>query len=139
MYLGSYFCLAGITFFGMGRNIWQWCIVALIGCSGMPVYQTYQTVILREKVPVTMQGRVFALQGVITEILTPLGYISGAFLADYVFEPFMAGTGRKIWILTALVGEGDGSGIGLIFVMAGVAGMVILTVLKRKLNKVLGA
>lgn len=56
MYLGSYICLAGITFFGMGRNIRQWCIVALIGCSGMPVYQTYQTVILREKVPVTMQG-----------------------------------------------------------------------------------
>lgn len=131
MFLGSYMCLIGITLFGMGRRLIWWCVVVFAGCFGAPVYQTYQTVIIREKVDVSMQGRVFSLQGMITGMLTPLGYFMGAVLADYVFEPFMEKIGSEINILRFLVGEGKGSGIGLIFVVAGILGIILLSVLKR--------
>ena len=71
-------CLSGILLFGMGRSLAWWCIVVFIGCFGSPVYQTYQTVLFRERVPVSLQGRIFSLQGMITSGLTPLGCLAGA-------------------------------------------------------------
>lgn len=93
MFTGSIMCLTGIALFGMGRNTAWWCAVVLLGCFGAPVYQTCQTVILRETVPVSMQGRIFSLQGMITQSLAPLGYLVGAVLADRVFEPLMKNDG----------------------------------------------
>ena len=78
MFGGSVMCLSGILLFGMGRSLAWWCIVVFIGCFGSPVYQTYQTVLLRERVPVSLQGRIFSLQGMITSGLTPLGCLAGA-------------------------------------------------------------
>lgn len=59
MYAGSLMCLSGILLFGMAKNIYQWCVIVFFGCFGAPVYSTYQTVILREKVSIDMQGRIF--------------------------------------------------------------------------------
>lgn len=131
MLAGSLMCLCGIMFFGMGRNLLWWCIVAFIGCFGSPIYQTYQTVILRERVPLSMQGRIFSLQGIITSSLTPLGYIIGSILADYMFEPFMQGKGKVQNILSELVGSGKGAGMGLMFVIAGMLGIIISIVLSN--------
>ena len=130
MYFGSYMCLIGITLFGMGRNLVWWCIVVFIGCFGSPIYHTYQTIIIREKVDTTMQGRVFSLQGMITQALTPLGFLMGGMLADYIFEPFMKKMSLHKNMITFLVGRQSGSGIGLIFVIAGVIGIVTLTIMK---------
>lgn len=130
MYFGSYMCLIGITLFGMGRSLVWWCIVVFIGCFGSPIYHTYQTIIIREKVDASMQGRVFSLQGMITQALTPLGFLGGGMLADYIFEPLM----KKMFfgknIITFFVGRQNGSGIGLIFVIAGLVGIAALTILK---------
>ena len=126
MFAGSIMCLFGIMLFGIGRNLIWWSIVVFFGCFGAPIYQTYQTVILRERVPVFMQGRIFSLQGMITSSLSPLGCFIGAVLADYVFEPFMQNTGTLQEILSKIVGNGKGAGMGLMFVMAGVLGIIII-------------
>lgn len=129
MYLGSFLCLTGITLFGMGRNLFQWCAIVFFGCFGAPVYSTYQTVILRKKVDASMQGRIFALQGMITGMLSPVGYLAGALLADRVCEPFMQKNGRIQSLLSVAVGRGNGAGTGMIFVMAGLTGIVLLAAL----------
>lgn len=131
MFLGSFLCLLGITLFGMGRSLAWWCAVAFCGCFGSPIYSTYQTVLLRERVPVAMQGRIFSIQGLLTQMLTPVGYLLGAILADDLLEPFMAQQGRAQAFFSRLVGTGKGAGIGLIFVLAGLLGMVLLAVLGR--------
>lgn len=131
MFLGSFLCLGGIMLFGMGRSLLWWCPVVCLGCFGSPIYQTYQAVILREKVPVSMQGRMFSLQGMITQSLAPLGYLMGAVLADYVFEPFMLRQGALQELCGKLTGRGKGSGIGLMFVIAGAVGMIILIFLRN--------
>lgn len=125
MFAGSFMCLCGILFFGMGKNLPWWCIVVFLGCFGSPVYQTYQTVILRERVPISMQGRIFSLQGMITSSLSPLGCLPGAVLADCMFEPFMQKSGTLQDILGKIVGNGSGAGMGLMFVLAGTAGIII--------------
>lgn len=78
MYIGSFICLLGIMLFGIGCNIYWWCAVVFLGCFGSPIYQTYQTAILRDKVPIDMQGRIFSMQGMIMAMLTPVGYLFGA-------------------------------------------------------------
>lgn len=137
MYIGSFICLLGIMLFGMGRNIYWWCAVVFLGCFGSPIYQTYQTAILRDKVPIDMQGRIFSMQGMITAMLTPVGYLFGAMLADYILEPFMQREGAVQKYLAIIVGTGHGAGIGLIFVFAGLAGIVMLSILCK--NKTIKA
>lgn len=82
--------------------------------------------ILRERVPVFMQGRIFSLQGMIISSLSTLGCFIGAILTDYVFEPFMQSTGTLQKILSKIVGNGKGAGMGLMFVMAGAIGIIII-------------
>ena len=73
--------------------------------------------IMQAKVPPDLQGRVFAayLQGVL--LLTPLAFLLAGPLADRVFEPArrLPGWQGVGW----LVGDGPGSGMGLLFVAAG--------------------
>ena len=77
-----------------------------------------------------MQGRVFSLQGMITQALTPLGFLGGGMLADYIFEPLTKKMFLGKNIITFFVGRQNGSGIGLIFVIAGLVGIAALTILK---------
>jgi len=137
MYVGSFMCLTGIVLFGMGRNVYQWCAIVFFGCFGAPIYSTYQTVILREKVSTSMQGRIFALQGMITGMLSPVGYLTGALLADYVCGPFMQKNGKVQQFLSVFLGSGKGAGIGLIFVAAGLTGIIVLVILcqNRKIKE----
>lgn len=45
--------------------------------------------IMREKVPIEMQGRVFSAQDTLKNCTIPPGLFLGGILVDYVFEPFM--------------------------------------------------
>ena len=56
--------------------------------------------------------------------------LGGGMLADYIFEPFMKKMSSGKNIITFLVGKQSGSGIGLIFVLAGLTGIAVLTILK---------
>ncbi len=125
MFRGILVAFAGIMSFGLVRNVYLWCLVVLIGCFGMPFYFSYESAILRERIAVDMQGKLFALRNMLTEMLTPVGYFLGALLADYIFEPFMKGTSGLRTFFSHLVGSGNGSGISLIFIFAGFIGFIL--------------
>lgn len=131
MFRGILVAFIGITSFGLVRNVYLWCAVVLFGCFGMPFYFAYESAILRERVPVEVQGKLFALRGMIGNALTPIGYFLGAILADYIFEPFMKGSSKLRQLLTHVVGEGSGAGISLIFILAGLIGFVLTLVLRN--------
>lgn len=67
----------------------------------------------------------------ITGMLAPVGYLLGALLADYICEPFMQKNGKVQQLLSVFVGQGKGSGIGLIFSAAGITGILFLVVLSQ--------
>ena len=70
-----------------------------------PVYHIYQAIIIREKVAPSMQGRIFSLQGMITQALTPLGFLMGGILADYASVSFYHGETLffNVWIYLPLL------------------------------------
>jgi MFS transporter, DHA3 family, macrolide efflux protein len=80
----------------------------------------------QRKVAPDFQGRVFALRQMITLSTVPLGVLLLAPLAEYVFEPLLAAQGAWAGSVGRIVGVGPGRGIGLIFIIAGVANLVIL-------------
>jgi MFS transporter, DHA3 family, macrolide efflux protein len=73
--------------------------------------------IFQGQVAPDMQGRVFAAMGQFSALLVPLGSLTAGPLADRVFEPAVA---RPRWRAVAwAVGDAPGSGIGLMYVIAG--------------------
>lgn len=81
-----------------------------------------QRLVLYEKVPEQIQGRVFAVRNAIQFSTIPLGILLGGFLADYVFEPFMRKENGITAVLHTLVGTGSGSGMAVMFLCTGILG-----------------
>ncbi len=84
-----------------------------------------QNSILYKKIPVTMQGRVFAVRNAVQYSTIPIGIVLGGALADYVFEPFMKTNNEVVLILAKIVGSGAGSGMAVMFLCTGICGFTI--------------
>ena len=115
--------LAGDPFFAAGRSLAFWIPAALLGNLPLPFVIACDLAIFRAKVPVAMQGRIFALRSALQFGTMPLGYLAGGLLADRVFEPFMAGGSAGAKLLEHIVGGGPGSGMAVMFLLSGTAGV----------------
>jgi hypothetical protein len=72
---------------------------------------------MQAKVAPDVQGRVFAAYLQLIMLMSPLAFLVVGPLADQVFEPARH---RPVWRSVGwLVGDGPGSGIGMMFVAAG--------------------
>ncbi|MEM7583695.1 MAG: MFS transporter [Acidobacteriota bacterium] len=71
------------------------------------------------KVPVEMQGRVFALKNMVTRLAMPIAYVVAGPLADQVFEPLMRVGGPLAGTVGQVIGTGPGRGIGLMLILFG--------------------
>ncbi|NNF64379.1 MAG: MFS transporter [Acidimicrobiia bacterium] len=99
--------------------------VALItvGAVGLmtivPVVNTASQIIWQTKVEPAIQGRAFSLRRMISSAVSPMAILLAGPLADAVFEPAMTGDGSLTRSLGSLLGTGEGRGIGLMVVVAG--------------------
>ncbi|GAA0182233.1 MFS transporter [Clostridium sediminicola] len=75
---------------------------------------------LHTNVPMNMQGRVFAIGGMLSRGITPVAMLLSGILADKVFEPLMAENSSFSNIFGGLVGTEYGSGMGLLFLISGI-------------------
>ena len=81
--------------------------------------------LMRERVPLEMQGRVFSAKSTLQNFMIPPALLLGGLLADTIFEPFMMTDSPAQQALSGLFGTGKGAGIGMIFLIVGIAGMLI--------------
>jgi hypothetical protein len=86
---------------------------------GVPVASVCSSLIWRTKVPLELQGRIFALSRMLVTLALVLGLGLAGPLADGVFEPLMAAGGPLAGSVGALIGVGPGRGIGLLFIVTG--------------------
>lgn len=114
----------------LGHSLPVWCAAAVLGWISIPLMNANMDVLLRTRIPVEMQGRVYAARNTLQFFTIPLGYLAGGFLVDSVFEPFMAvQPAGSLW--TTLFGAGKGAGAALLFLVIGFLGMLTCLVFRR--------
>ena len=116
------------------RNPVLWCLGQIIGWILVPVMSANQNVIMRNTVPVELQGRVYACRNTMQFFTIPIGLLLGGSMVDAVCEPFMAANISN-GFLTSLFGSGKGSGAALMMFILGVAGTVWCLAFGRKLKQ----
>ncbi len=114
----------GDVLWSLGRSAPMWIFSAFFGNVLVPFTGACMSMIMRLNVPMELQGRVFSARDTLQYCTIPLGLFLGGFLADYVFEPFMAQTSPLQQALSMLTGLGTGSGMALIFLMTGLTGVI---------------
>lgn len=106
----------------------------MIGWLFVPVMGANQNVIMRNSIPVELQGRVYACRNTLQFFTIPIGLALGGFMVDSVCEPFMSANGGN-GLLTALFGAGKGAGAALMMFALGVAGVLWCLGAGRRLKK----
>ncbi len=122
MMLSSIF---GTALLGLGRAWPIWAVAAFIGSATIPVLNGSNQAIWQAKVAPDVQGRVFAVRRWIAQITAPVGMLLAGPLADYVFEPALRPGGALVSTLGPVFGVGPGSGMALMFVIAGLLGFLV--------------
>ncbi|MDE6110712.1 MAG: MFS transporter, partial [Eubacterium sp.] len=116
----------------LGKTLPLWCIGGVLGWLCIPVMNANMDVLFRERIPVHMQGRVYAARNTFQFFTIPLGYILGGFLVDKIFEPFMEKNSSIM--LAALFGTGKGSGAAFLFMFLAFIGIIICLVFRKDKN-----
>ena len=122
MVLSSVF---GTIVLGLSQSVVVWSIGAFAGMLFLPLINGSNQAIWQAKVPPALQGRVFATRRLIAQISAPIAMLIAGPLADRVFEPLMVSGSGLSQTLGRVVGNGPGSGMGLMLVIAGALGAVV--------------
>ncbi|MEN4043001.1 MAG: MFS transporter [Anaerolineaceae bacterium] len=92
----------------------------------VPLASGMSQTIFQTKVAPEVQGRVFSMRAIISRAMMPIAYLLSGPLADQVFEPLMRVDGRLgNSLIGTILDSGPGRGVGLMFVLAGVAGVIV--------------
>ena len=90
-----------------------------------PIVNGSHQAIWQRKVPPDIQGRVFAVRRLLSQVTAPIGFLIAGPLADRVFEPLMAEDGALADSVGQVIGVGPGRGIGLIFLSLAILPVLI--------------
>ena len=116
------------------RNPIWWCAGQVVGWILVPVMSANENVIIRNSVPVDLQGRVYACRNTLQFFTIPIGLALGGFLVDEICEPFMA-VQPSSSLPTLLFGSGKGSGAALMMFVLGVSGSLFCLIYGRVLKR----
>lgn len=123
MFLAYAFVFSGNITQSLSQSLWVWCGSAFATYMTAAYMNANLMAVLRERVPVDMQGRVFSVKDTLQNGTIPLGLLLGGVLADHVFEPMMAEAAPEP--LAHLFGTGTGAGIAVMVFIVGVLGSIL--------------
>ncbi len=95
----------------------------------LPFVNTCADVMIRVSIPNEVQGRVWGLISLLTQMGCVIAYATCGFLADHVFEPIMQKNGIFAMSIGSIIGTGEGRGIGLMLIVAGILMVVVALLL----------
>ncbi len=116
--------MLGLTTAGLQANPYLIGAGMFVLMFSLPFASGSSQAIFQTKVAPDIQGRVFAIRGLIAQSMMPLAFLISGPLADKVFEPLMStGGGLSSTAIGSLFGTGVGRGIGLMFAISGLIGL----------------
>ena len=108
------------------KNPVWWCAGQIVGWILVPVMGANQNVIMRNSIPVELQGRVYACRNTLQFFTIPIGLASGG--------PFMAGQSSTT-LPVLLFGSGKGSGAALMMFILGISGTLFCLIYGQRLKR----
>lgn len=115
IFSGIFIALAGVnkSILVTGAGVFLFFLV-------LPFMNTSADVLIRKNIPNEIQGRVWGIISLLSQIGTVLAYALSGILADYVFEPLLSDNGLLADSIGVLIGTGTGRGIGFMLVLSGI-------------------
>ncbi|MFJ8534719.1 MFS transporter [Streptomyces sp. NPDC093591] len=131
-------CLSAQVAMALAGGVAGWCAAILVGAALMPMINGVMQAIVQTKVPQEWHGRVFGAVMFLSQLSVPLATAVSGPLADHVFEP-RAADGSGIFVLLGpLVGDGPGSGMAAMLLIAGLCGIAVgvLSMTRRTVREI---
>ncbi|MCD4686953.1 MAG: MFS transporter, partial [Anaerolineae bacterium] len=91
----------------------------------LPILQGSDRALWQTKVAQDVQGRVFAMQSVITSALSPLALLLTGPLTDHVFEPALRPNGALADSVGRVIGTGPGRGMAFFIIIVGLLSALV--------------
>lgn len=118
---------------GIGRNYYVWTIAVFGGNIMIPLLIANVEYFMRTRTPLELHGRVFAARNTLQYGSIPIGNLMGGLLADRIFIPYAdASKLNRFWRM--LVGDGNGSGLGILYLMIAILGLLGCLIFRRDKN-----
>lgn len=115
-------CLSAQVAMAASRTAVAWCAAILVGALLMPIVNGTMQALIQTKVPRERQGRVFGAVMFVSQLSAPLAMACSGPLADHLFEPEAASGSGLVGLLQPVLGDGPGSGMAAMLLIAGVCG-----------------
>lgn len=117
-------------FLAFGKTVPVWCIGAILGWITIPIMTANMDVLLRNYIPIDLQGRIYSIRNTLQFFTIPVGYFFGGILVDYIFEPFMILQEPDSLFIT-IFGSGKGSGAAFLFLILGFIGVITCLIFRK--------
>ena len=125
--VACFFCGIFMSMTGVNENLGIIGISTFLFFSTLPFMNSCADVLVRVSIPNELQGRVWGLISLITQMGTVVAYIISGVMADYVFEPMFNKNGILVENIGIIIGTGKGRGIGFMLILSGI-GMLIMAI-----------
>ena len=125
--VSCFFCGIFMSMTGVNKNLAIIGISTFLFFSTLPFMNSCADVLVRVSVPNELQGRVWGLISLITQMGTVTAYIISGVMADYIFEPMFNKNGILVENIGMIIGTGKGRGIGFMLILSGI-GMLIMAI-----------
>lgn len=114
---------------GLPPSILLYTVAGFIFFFCLPIMDGSTQALFQTKVAADVQGRFFALSGMIATAARPIANLVAGPLADNVYEPLMRSDGvLGVTLIGNILGTGTGRGIGLLFINIGILTLVLVGV-----------
>ncbi|MEO0521115.1 MAG: MFS transporter [Cyanobacteria bacterium P01_A01_bin.116] len=118
--------------FGLGQSTRIWLPAQLCSSLSFPLLESSETAIWMESTEPELQGRVFAANELVMQLVSTLAALLAGPLADNLLEPMMASPVMLAHPLGYIFGTGAGAGSAVLYVLCAIA-MLLIGIVARAL------
>jgi len=108
------------TVFGLGRSPLIWLPAQFCSSLNFPLLGSSETAIWMTQISPNLQGRVFAANSLVLQVVSAIATLIAGPLADRVFEPLLQSDHPLTTLLTPITGTPPGAGIAALYVMSSI-------------------
>jgi MFS transporter, DHA3 family, macrolide efflux protein len=113
------------TVFGLGRSPLVWLPAQFCSSLNFPLLGSSETAIWMTQITPEVQGRVFAANALVVQVVSAIATLIAGPLADRVFEPMMQSDSQIAALFSPIVGSGAGAGMALLYVLTSIGLLVV--------------